>query len=114
MSSVYVITEDPHHESSTILAAATSLEDAKIVAEGYLSEREIRGVTPWISGTDQQGHPTWWLGDDGHVVLNLFITELVPVGPVPCERCGKPKDTFACRIKHQHLNTGWAKSANDR
>lgn len=27
--------------------------------------------------------------------------------------CGKPKDSFACKIRHIQINTGAAKAAND-
>ena len=27
--------------------------------------------------------------------------------------CGYEEGTFACKIRHIHLNTGWAKAAND-
>ena len=30
-----------------------------------------------------------------------------------CPDCGKPEGSFACKIRHVQLNTGWAKSAND-
>jgi hypothetical protein len=30
-----------------------------------------------------------------------------------CPDCGKPADSFACRIRHVQVNTGWAKAAND-
>lgn len=34
--------------------------------------------------------------------------------PVMCEDgCGKPRGSFACKIRHIQVNTGWAKSAND-
>lgn len=110
--SVYVVTDEPKHDGSTILGVGLSLEDAQIVAEGHLRESELRDVTAWISGTDHLGRPTWWLGGAN----DLFITEIVPVKPIErtCPRCGRVEGTFACRIKHQHLNTGWAKSANDR
>lgn len=29
-----------------------------------------------------------------------------------CE-CGKPEGSFACKIRHVQVNTGWAKAAND-
>lgn len=36
-------------------------------------------------------------------------------GPAPavCPDCGRPEGTFACKIRHIQVNTGWAKSAND-
>ena len=30
-----------------------------------------------------------------------------------CPKCGYPEDSFACRIRHIHLNTGDAKAARD-
>ena len=33
--------------------------------------------------------------------------------PSDCPDCGWPDGSFACKIRHQHLNTGWAKAAND-
>lgn len=30
-----------------------------------------------------------------------------------CEGCGYEQDTFACRIRHIHLNTGDAKASKD-
>lgn len=30
-----------------------------------------------------------------------------------CPDCGYLRGSFACRIRHQHLNTGAAKAAND-
>lgn len=39
------------------------------------------------------------------------VTE-APVAP-PMHDCGWPEDTFPCRIRHQHLNTGAAKAAHD-
>ena len=30
-----------------------------------------------------------------------------------CEVCGREKDSFACKIRHVQVNTGWAKAAND-
>jgi hypothetical protein len=30
-----------------------------------------------------------------------------------CEDCGKPEGSYACKIRHINLNTGWAKAAND-
>ena len=30
-----------------------------------------------------------------------------------CEGCGYPEGTFACKIRHVHLNTGDAKAAKD-
>lgn len=27
--------------------------------------------------------------------------------------CGYPDGTFACKIRHISMNTGWAKAAND-
>ena len=33
--------------------------------------------------------------------------------PELCPDCGKPAGTFACRIRHVHLNTGDAKAARD-
>lgn len=30
-----------------------------------------------------------------------------------CDRCGYPDGSFACRIRHIHLNTGDAKAARD-
>lgn len=30
-----------------------------------------------------------------------------------CTQCGKPEDTFACKIRHISLQTGDAKAAKD-
>lgn len=30
-----------------------------------------------------------------------------------CPDCGKPVDSFACKIRHIHLNSGAAKAARD-
>lgn len=34
-------------------------------------------------------------------------------GTPTCDDCGKPAESFACRIRHVHLNTGDAKAARD-
>lgn len=33
--------------------------------------------------------------------------------PEKCDRCGYPADSFACRIRHIHMNTGDAKASRD-
>lgn len=30
-----------------------------------------------------------------------------------CEECGYAEGSFACKIRHIHMNTGAAKAAND-
>lgn len=30
-----------------------------------------------------------------------------------CQKCGYPEGSFACKIRHIHMNTGDAKSAKD-
>lgn len=32
---------------------------------------------------------------------------------LPCNRCGYPDGSFACRIRHIHMNTGDAKASRD-
>lgn len=33
--------------------------------------------------------------------------------PDKCKKCGYPEDSFPCRIRHIHINTGDAKAARD-
>jgi len=33
--------------------------------------------------------------------------------PADCPDCGWPDGSFACKIRHQHMNTGACKAAND-
>lgn len=27
----------------------------------------------------------------------------------PCEECGKPEGSFACKIRHQHIDLRWTR-----
>lgn len=107
---IFVVTEEIHHEGARILGAAETLEDAMILAEGHIHRQELPYVTPWIAGQDQDKRRNWWTGG-----TDLFITEVPVMEPIKrtCSKCGRTEGTFACNIRHQHLNTGAAKAAND-
>jgi hypothetical protein len=56
---------------------------------------------------DDLSRGTWchWVGDGAQGRLSDDCPHI-------CE-CGKFVGTFACKIRHVQVNTGWAKSAND-
>lgn len=53
------------------------------------------------------------LGEDLTADDEEFLESLGLVKGELCGRCGYPADSFACRIRHIHLNTGDAKAARD-
>lgn len=46
-------------------------------------------------------------------IAHLLTLGVKCATPIPCPKCGKPEDSFACRIRHIHMNTGAAKAARD-
>jgi hypothetical protein len=51
------------------------------------------------------------VSDDEHEVWVDVPDDAPPYGQ--CPDCGKPADSFACKVRHININSGWAKSAND-
>lgn len=54
------------------------------------------------------------MSDDEEKPLAHFVVhEDGSVEQLRCVDCGRELDSFACKIRHIQVNTGWAKSAND-
>lgn len=69
-------------------------------------ERALRGHT-----IRREDRVVWQDPISADLYEGVFIAKNPP--PPACPKCGKPEGSFACRIRHIHMNTGDAKAARD-